>query len=61
MYQRNRVFFYTYSCIEPDRIEQYHCDKQLNGNRSSQTWNEEDDAFYQQLEKWGVEKVFSDQ
>ena len=24
------------------------------------TWNEEDDAFYHQLEKWGAEKVFSD-
>ena len=39
-------------------IEQYHYYKQLNDNFLIHTWNEEDDAFDQQLEKWGVEKVF---
>ena len=52
---------YIYACIELARIEQYHSDKQLNDNCSSHTWNEEDDDFDQQLEGWGVEKLFSDQ
>ena len=33
--------------------------EQVN-NCSSHTWNEEDDAVDNQLEKWGVGKVFSD-
>ena len=49
---------YTSACIELDRIEQYHSDKQLNEKFSSHTWNEEDDVFEHQLENWGVEKVF---
>ena len=52
---------YTSACIESTRIKQYHSDKNLNYYCSSHTWNEEDDAFDQQLEKWGVEKVISDQ
>ena len=60
MYQRNRVF-YTYACIYSARIEQYHYYKQLNENCSSHTWNEEDGAFDQQLEKRGVENLFLDQ
>ena len=51
---------YTSACIESDRIEQYHSDKQFYDNCSSHTWNEEYDAFYHQLEKWGVEKLFSE-
>ena len=52
---------YTSACIESARTEQYHSDKQLTNNCWSHTWNEDDDDFDQQLEKWGVEKVFSDQ
>ena len=52
--------FYTSACIESATIEQYHSDKQLNDNCSSHTCNEEDDAFDHQVEKWGVEKVFSE-
>ena len=50
---------YTSACIESARIEQYHYEKQLDDNCSSRTWNEEVDDFDQQLEKWGVEKLFS--
>ena len=53
-------FVYTYACIESARIEQYQSDKQLYENFSSHTWNEEDDAFDCQLDKWGVERVFSE-
>ena len=49
---------YTSACIESSRSEQYHSDKQLNDNSSSHTWNEEDDAFDHQLDKWGVEIIF---
>ena len=59
MYQRNRVFLYIY-LYRISRVEQYYSEKQLNDNCSSHTWNEEDDAFHQQLEKRGTEKVFSD-
>ena len=57
---QKQSIIYASACIELDRIEQYHYDKQLNDNCSSHTWNEEDDAFDNQLEKWGVEKVFSE-
>ena len=33
----------------------------MTDNCSSHTWNEEDDDFDKQLEKWVVEKLFSDQ
>ena len=49
---------YKSACIESTRIEQYSSDKQLYDNYSSHTWNEEDDAFDHQLEKWDAEKVF---
>ena len=52
---------YTSACIESAIVEQYHSYKELNDNFSSRTWNEEDDDFDQQLEKWGVERVFLDQ
>ena len=51
---------YTSAFIESARIEQYHSDKQLYENCSSHTWNEEDDAFDHQLDKWGVDRVFSE-
>ena len=50
---------YTSTCIESDRIEQYHSDKQIHGNCSSRTWNKEDYAFDHQLDKWGMERVLS--
>ena len=50
---------YTSTYIESDIIERYNSDKQLNSNLLSHTWNEEYDAFDQQLEKWGLEKSFS--
>ena len=49
---------YKSACIESARTEQYHSDKIINENCPSHTWNEEDDAFDQQLEKYGVEKYF---
>ena len=52
--------FYTSTCIESARIEQYHSDKHLYDNCSGHTWNEEDDAFDHQLYKWGVDRVFSE-
>ena len=42
-------------------MEQYHSYKQLNYNFSSHTWNENDDYFDKQLEKWVGETLFSDQ
>ena len=53
-----QIIVYTYACIESAIIEKYHSDKQLNENCSSHTWNEEDDTFDHQLEKWGVDRVF---
>ena len=50
---------YTFACIESARIEQYHSEKQFNENCSIHTWNEEDDEFDHQLDKWGVDRVFS--
>ena len=55
-----QIIVYTYACIESARIEKYHSDKQLNDNCSSHTCNEEDDSFDHQLEKWRLEKLFSD-
>ena len=49
---------YTSICIESAITDQYNYDKQLNYNCSSHTWNEQDDAFDYQLDKWGVERVF---
>ena len=40
---------YTSACIESDRLEQYHSDKQRNDHFSSHTWNEEVDDFDQNL------------
>ena len=51
---------YTSACIESAIIEQYHSNKQLYDNCSSRTWNEEDDVFDNQLDKWGVDRVFSE-
>ena len=51
---------YTSACIESAIIEQYQSDKQLYENSSSHTWNEEDDAFDHQLDKWGVDRAFSE-
>ena len=50
---------YTYACIELYGIEQYRLDKNINDHCSSHNWNEDDDAFDQQLKKWGEEKLFS--
>ena len=54
------IIVYTSTCIESAKIEKHHYEKQLNDNCSSFAWNEEDDAFGFQLEKLGVEKVFSE-
>ena len=51
---------YTSACIESARIEQYQSDKQLYDNCSSHTWNEEDYAFDHKLDKWGVDRLFSE-
>ena len=53
-----QIIVYTYACIESYIFEQYHSNKQLNIDCSSDTRNEDDDYFDQQLEKWGMEKVF---
>ena len=60
MYQRNRVFFIhlpVSNQLESNNIIM----TKLNDNSSSLTWNEDGNAFYQQLEKCCVEKLFSDQ
>ena len=53
--EKQRIF-YTSTCIESARIEQYHSEKQLNDNCSSHTCNEEDDAFDHQLKTMGCEE-----
>ena len=58
---QKQSIFNTSEYIESSRTKQYHSDRQLNDNCSSHTWNEEDDDFDKQLEKWGVGKVFSNQ
>ena len=50
-----RSIVYTSACIESARVEQYNPVKQLNDSFSRNTWNEQDDASDQQLEKWSVE------
>ena len=50
---------YMSAFIESDKIERYNSCKQRNDNCSSHTWNEGDGDFDKQLEKWGVEKIFS--
>ena len=55
---QKQIIVYTYACIESAIIEQYNYEKQLDDNSSSHTWNEEDDDFDKQLEKWGAEKCF---
>ena len=52
-----KSIIYTSTCIESARIEKYHSNKQLNENCSSYTWNEEDDIFDHQLEKWGRSSI----
>ena len=51
---------YTSACIESARIEQYQSNKKLYQFFSSHTWNEEDYSFDHQLDKWGVDRVFSE-
>ena len=51
---------YTSACIESAIIEKYHSDKQLYDNFSCHTWNEDDYAFDRQLDKWGVDRIFSE-
>ena len=51
---------YTSACIESARIEKYQADKKLYDNISIHSWNEQDDAFDQQLDKWGLDRVFSE-
>ena len=50
---------YISACIESAIMKQNHSVKQVNGNYSSLTSIEEEDASEQQLEEWGVEKLFS--
>ena len=57
--EKQRVF-YTSVCIESARIEQYQSDKQIYYNSSRHTWNEEGDSFDHQLDKWGVDRAFSE-
>ena len=47
---------YTFVCIESSIIEQYHFDQTINDHYYNHTWNEDDCAFGQQLEKWFVRK-----
>ena len=54
---KKQIIVYTSACIESDRIEKYHSDKQLHDNCSSHTWNEDDDAFDKRLEKRGCSKI----
>ena len=55
-----QIIFYTSACIESTIIDQYHSDKQLYDIFSSHTWNEEDAAFDHQLDRWGVDRLFSE-
>ena len=61
MYQRNRLLFINLPVLHQIELNNIILEKKLNDNCSCHTWNEVDDAFDKQLEKWGVEKVFLDQ
>ena len=41
-------------------LSSFLTDSECSENCSSHTRNEEDDAFDHQLDKWGVERVFSE-
>ena len=60
MYQINRVLFIHIPVLNQLELNNIIQTKQLNEKISSHAWNEEDDAFDKQLEKWGARKVFSD-
>ena len=61
MYQRNRVLFINMHVLTQPEYNNIIMIKNLNDNCSSHTWNEYDDVFDKQLEKLGVEKLFSDE
>ena len=61
MYQSNRVLFIHLPILNQLELNNTILTKKINVNCSSHTWNEEYDAFYQRLEKWGVGELFSDQ
>ena len=61
LYHRNRVLFIHMPVLNKQKIEIYHSDENINDNFSSHTWNEYDDAFEKQLEKWGMEQLLSDE
>ena len=48
---------YTSACIESAIIQNIVQTNNLMKKNSSHTWNEEDDAFDNQFEKWGVVKI----
>ena len=58
---KKQCIVYTYTFIKSNRTEQYHSEKNINYNHSSHIYNEYDDDFDQQLEKWSVEKFYSDE
>ena len=58
---KKQSIVYTYACIESARIKHYNSDKNINDHYSSHNWNEDDDSFYWQLEKWGLGKLFWDE
>ena len=52
---------YTYACIEAVRIGRYLSYTDTNNGSHSHTWNDDDQAFDYQLDKWGVEKLLPNQ
>ena len=59
MYRRSRVLFIHPPVLNQLKLKNIILTK-LNENCSIHTWNEEDDSFDNQLEKWGMGKLFSD-
>ena len=49
---------YTSACIEESRIGRSLSDTDTKNGSHSHTWNDEDQTFDYQLDKWGVEKLF---
>ena len=52
---------YTSACIEEERIGRSLYDIDTNNGSHSHTWNDEDQAFGYQLDKWGVDKLLPNQ
>ena len=55
---KKQIIVYTSACIEEARIGRFLSHIYTNNGSHSHTWNDEDQAFDNQLYRWGVEMLF---